>query len=224
MKPPAVTPWLSAALPLGAVDILRQLDGAYGMVLMGWLASDEALGIFRVALACNVVAAMPVTILHVILAPRLGPLHKGGRVSELQSLLSNASATLTLAVLPIALAAWVIGRPAIEIVFGHEYGAAWLPLFLLCISQLCFAIFGMGPILVAMCEGDRALIKIYIVSVGIGIVAAVPLIMAFGAGGAAAATVITSSLIGFFSWSYGRRRLGVDSTFLPLLRVSPDLD
>jgi O-antigen/teichoic acid export membrane protein len=215
---PILTPWMSVALPLGAVDILRQLDGSYGMILMGWLSSDEALGIFRVALACNVVAAMPVTILHIILAPRLGPLHKGGRIPELQSLLSNTSAALTLAVLPIALAAWLIGRPAIEIVFGREYGAAWLPLFLLCVSQLSFGFFGMGPILLAMCEGERELIRIYVVSVAIGIAAAVPLIISYGAGGAAAATITTNSLIGFFSWRYGRRSLGVDSTFLPLLR------
>ena len=211
-------PWVAVALPLGAVDILRQLDGAYGVMMMGWLASDEALGIFRVAIACNVVVAMPVTILHIVLAPRLGPLQKAGRIVELQQLLSRTSMTLVLAVLPIALAAWLIGREAIELVFGLPYSSAWLPLFLMCVAQLLFALFGMGPILLAMCEGERQLIRIYLLSVGLGMLAAIPLIKQFGAAGAAAAMVLSNGSIGFLSWRWGQRRLGVDLTFLPLLR------
>ncbi|MCL6697368.1 lipopolysaccharide biosynthesis protein [Sphingomonas sp. NSE70-1] len=214
---PAI-PWAAAALPLGAVDILRQLDGAYGVVMMGWLASDEALGIFRVAVACSVVVAMPVTILHVVLAPRLGPLQKSGRVVELQQLLSRTSMTLVLAVVPITLAAWLIGRDLIELVFGPAYGSAWLPLFLMCVAQLVFAFFGMGPILLAMCEGERHLIRIYLFSVGLGMLAAVPLIMEFGPAGAAAAIILSNGSTGFLSWRWGLRRLGVDSTLLPLLR------
>jgi O-antigen/teichoic acid export membrane protein len=71
----AKVPWLAAALPLGAVDMLRQLDGAYGVILMGWLASGAELGVFRVAIACGVLAIMPVTLLHVILAPTVSRLH-----------------------------------------------------------------------------------------------------------------------------------------------------
>ncbi len=214
---PAI-PWVAAALPLGAVDILRQLDGAYGVVMMGWLASDEALGIFRVALACSIVVAMPVTILHVVLAPRLGPLHKAGRIVELQQLLSRTSMTLVLAVIPITLAAWFIGRDLIELVFGLPYGSAWLPLFLMCVAQLVFAFFGMGPILLAMCEGERHLIRIYLFSVGLGMLAAIPMIMEFGPAGAAGAVILSNGSIGLLSWRWARRRLGVDSTLMPLLR------
>lgn len=215
---PTHAPWLAMALPLGIVDVLRQLDGAYAMILMGELASNEALGIFRVALACNVVVAMPVTILHIILAPRLGPMHQGKQTAELQTLLSSVSAILTAAVLPIAVAAWLIGRPAIEIVFGQAYGPAGLPLFILCVAQLLFGFFGMGPILLTMCEGERALTGIYVTSVGFGIVAAVPLVLSFGAAGAAGAMIISNSLIGLMSWRYGRSKLGVDCTFLYFLR------
>jgi O-antigen/teichoic acid export membrane protein len=212
------TAWFSAALPLGAVDILRQLDGSYGIILIGWFASDIELGLFRVAVACVIVVAMPVTILHVILAPTVARLYNLAQTDELQRLLSWTSAALVVMVIPIAIASYFIGRPAIELVFGAAYRDSWLPLFLLCLAQLVFAFFGMGPILLAMCEGERELIKIYVVSVGLGMIAAAPLIAMFGASGAAVAQIVSFWSIGLLSRRHARKALGVDVTFLPLIQ------
>lgn len=214
----AESPWLKAALFLMAVDLLRNLGGTYGVVMMGWLDDDVALGMFRVAFACNIVVALPVTVLHVVLAPNLAQLHKENRRWELQRLLSLASAAMVAMVLPIVIASYAIGRPAIELVFGLEYGPAWLPLFYLCIAQLAFGLFGMGPILLSMCEGERKLFTIYLISTVAGIIAAYPLIIVHGAAGAAVAMIISNGLIGLLSWHVGRIDLGVDSTFFSLLR------
>lgn len=211
-------PWVGAAVPLWLVDVLRQVDGTYGVILMGWLASSEELGVFRVAFSCVAVVAMPVSILHIIQAPTVSRLYKFGEQESLQKLLSMTSAWMVMMVAPITLAAWLIGEPAIILVFGAEYAGAWLPLFILCLSQLVFGIFGMGPILLAMCDGERHLIKIYVLSVGLAVVAAIPLVMSNGAVGAAAAIVISNGLVGLLSWRYGKLQLGVDSTFLPLLK------
>jgi O-antigen/teichoic acid export membrane protein len=210
--------WVAAAVPLWLVDVLRQVDGTYGVILMGWFASPAELGIYRVAFSCMAVVAMPVSVLHIIQAPIISKLYKFGDQEALQQILSTTSAWMVLMVTPITLGAWLIGRPAISQVFGVDYVDAWLPLFILCLSQLVFCIFGMGPIMLAMCDGERHLIKIYIISVGVATAAAVPLVIAYGANGAAAAIVISNGLVGFLSWSYGKSRLGVDSTFLPLLR------
>jgi O-antigen/teichoic acid export membrane protein len=72
--------------------------------------------------------------------------------------------------------------------------------------------------MLAMCDGERQLIKIYMVSVGLAAGAAVPLVITFGATGAAVAFLISNGLVGLLSWRDGKVRLGVDSTFLPLLR------
>jgi O-antigen/teichoic acid export membrane protein len=211
--------WLSSALPLGAVDALRQLDGAYGVILMGWFASDVDLGVFRVAVACLTLASMPLTIVHVVFAPTITKLFEFDRRDELQTLLSATSAAMVVILGLVTLACWTIGRPLIAAVFGGEYADAWLPLFLLSASQLILAFFGMGPILLAMCQGERHLTKVYCAAVGVAVVAAVPLIRYWGAAGAGAAPMISAALIGFFSWRYARRELGLDLTFLPLVRA-----
>lgn len=211
-------PWLSAALFLMAVDFIRTLGGTYGVVMMGWLDDDVALGLFRVALACNIVVALPVTILHVILAPNVAQLYKEGRKAELQRLLSLTSIAMVAMVTPITIAAYFLGRSAIELVFGLEYGPAWPALFYLCVAQLVYGLFGMAPILLAMCEREQKLFTVFLVSTLAGAIAAYPLIMSQSAAGAAVAMIVSNGLTGLLAWHVGRKDLGVDSTPVSLFR------
>ncbi len=210
--------WLRAALPLGAVDVLRQFDGSYGVVLVGWLSSSVELGVFRVAVACAVLAAMPVTIFHILLAPTLSRLHAAGQKREMQRLLSWTALAMVAIMLPIAGGAWLLGKPLITLLFGVAYADAWLPLFLLTMAQLIYAFFGMGPILLAMCDGERDLIRIYAIAVAAAVAAAIPMTKAWGGVGAALGPLISASLIGLMSWRYARRVLGLEVTSVRLLR------
>jgi len=214
-------PWLRAALPLGAVDVLRQFDGSYGVVLVGWLSSGVELGVFRVAVACAVLAAMPVTVFHILLAPTLSRLHAAGDRGEIQRLLTWSAAAMSGIMLPIALAAWLIGKPLVALVFGAAYADAWLPLFLLTLAQTVYALFGMGPILLAMCDGERDLIRIYLIAVGVAVLAAIPMTVVWGGAGAAAGPIVSATLIGLMSRRYARRELGVEIMPLPARRGAP---
>lgn len=205
--------WLAIALPLGAVDVLRQLDGAYAIIIVGWLSSGTDLGVFRVAVACATLSSMPVTILHIILAPTLSRLNAAGDRQELQRVLGWSSAALLATMIPVTLASWTIGRPLISIVFGAAYATAWLPLALLTTAQLIYALFGMGPILLAMCGGERTLIRIYVVAIGTAILVAAGATMMWGAAGAAAGSLVSAAFIGVLSRRYGRSRMQVEITF-----------
>lgn len=213
----AQTPWLRAALPLGAVDVLRQFDGSYGVVLVGSLSSGVELGVFRVAVACVVVAAMPVTIFHILLAPTLSRLNDSGNSVEMQRLLNWSAGAMMAIMVPIALASWFFGKPLIALVFGAAYAGGWLPLFFLTVSQLVYAIFGMGPILLAMCGGERDLIRIYAIGVGTAFLAAAPMTMLWGGAGAALGPVISATIIGLLSRRWAHRKFGLEITGLGLL-------
>jgi len=210
-------PWVRAALPLGAVDVLRVFDGSYGVVLVGWISSGADLGVFRVAVACAVLAAMPVTIFHILLAPTVSRLHKSPNKEELQKLLSWTAVAMTAIMLLVAVAAWFLGRPLIALVFGVAYANAWLPLFLLTLAQLIYALFGMGPILLAMCDGERDLIRIYAIAISAAVALAIPMTFRWGGAGAAAGPLVSASLIGWMSRRYARRELGVEITAIGAL-------
>ena len=226
-KPPPERGWLAKALPLGVVDVLRQFDGSYGMIMMGWLASGSELGIYRVALAASVLVSMPVTILHIVLAPTVSRHYRFGEQFELQRLLQFASGGMVAVIVPMLIGLLLVGRPLIEWVFGPVYGDASLPLVMLCAAQLVFGLFGMGPILLAMADSERHLTKIYLFSVGCGVALALPLIWQFGAIGAAGAQIFSTGLTAYLSGRFARRQLGLGTTFLtrglsePLRRGEP---
>ena len=206
--------WLRSAIPLGIVDVLRTFDGAYGVILVGVLGSAVDLGIYRVAVASAVLVTMPVTILHVVLAPTVSRLHRFGKRAELQGLLRFASGSMCLVIAPMLLVLLLFGRALVQLVFGDVYGDAWLPLTILCAAQLILGFFGMGPILLAMADRERHLTLIYVVSVSAGVIAAALLIPLYGAVGAAAAQVLSTGLIAILSGRFARRRLGLGTTFL----------
>jgi O-antigen/teichoic acid export membrane protein len=202
------------ALPLGAVDVLRQFDGTYGIIIVGLLGSAVDLGVYRVALASAVLVSMPVTIFHIVLGPTVSRLHDFGSRVELQRLLRIVSAGSCAVLLPMLVVLLLFGRPLVEIVFGDAYADAALPLAILCAAQLVFGFFGMGPILLAMVGGERPLTLIYVVAVGAGVVAAAFLVPRYGAVGAAAAQVLSTGGIGALSSRFARNRFGLSTTFL----------
>jgi O-antigen/teichoic acid export membrane protein len=206
--------WAAAALPLGVVDVLRQLDGTFGIIIVGWLSSGVELGVFRVAVACAAVTAMPMIILHVVVAPRLSRLNHFGEKAELQRVLTWVSATMIAIMLPMTIMTFLFSKAIIGLVFGEAYGPAWLPLSVMTLAYLTHGLFGMGAILLAMCGGERALARIYLLAVGAAIAAGVPLILLWGGAGAAAAQIISAFLIGTLSRRYGRQTLGVEVTLL----------
>ena len=213
-NPHAERGWITKALPLGVVDVLRQFDGSYGLILMGWLASGSELGVYRVALSASVLVSMPVTILHMVLAPTVSRLFRRGERVELQRLLRFSSAVVVAVLLPMLLGLLLFGRPLIELVFGSVYGGAWLPLVVLCGAQLVFGMFGMGPILLAMADSERHLTQIYLIAVGCGLALAFPMIWLFGAIGAAGAQVFSTGLTAFLSGRFARRQFGLGTTFM----------
>lgn len=205
-------PWLAAALPLCGVDFLGKLDGAYGLVLLGPFGSDEQLGFYRVALACVTLVGMPATVLHVVLAPKIAAQLADEDWTGLATLLRRVSFLLLCCMIPGTLLLALLGEVLLSLAFGSAYAAAAMPLLFLAIAQTVFAAFGMGPILLAMGGAERSLIRIYLVAVTAGIISAIPLILRFGANGAAAAQIVSLSLIGLQCWLYARKRWGLNLT------------
>ena len=206
--------WLKAALPLGLVDVLRQIDGTYGVILVGAFASARDLGLYRVAVSSSVLAAMPVTILHVVLAPTVSRHYRFGEIDSLQRLLRLSSAIMCASIAPMLAILLLFGRPLVSFVFGAIYGDAWVALALLCAAQLLLGLFGLAPVLLAMADSEAHLAKVYAVALAVGALSAVILVPSFGLSGAAAAQLISTGMVALLSARFAKRRLSLGTTFL----------
>ncbi len=200
-------PWLKSAVPLGMVDLLRQLDGSYGVVLVGWLSTAVDLGIFRVALACARGEGRDARH-HFPRAPRADDLaaFQAGEHAELQRLLTWTSRAMLAIMLPASAAAWFPGKFLVGLVFGLPYQDAWLPIVRADPgpADLCGVRHGADP---ARHVRQRAGPDPHLcIAIGCALLAAIPMTMAWGSTGAAAGPVISAMLIGLLSRRYRATR------------------
>lgn len=210
-------PWVKSASTLAAVDLLKQLDVSYGILLLGMLSSHAEAGYFRVALSTVIFVATPLSIFAVVLAPTLAQLHASGEQERLQRLMS-VSAAIMFAISVAALAVIAIfGRQLITHLFGAAYISSWAPLLLLTAAQSINGFFGIGWVLLSMSGGERALTKSYAVSVCISLVAAVPLTLRAGAEGAALAAVIGTLIQNVLAWRAVRGHCSLESSAAALI-------
>ncbi|KUR78193.1 hypothetical protein AQZ49_07620 [Novosphingobium sp. FSW06-99] len=207
------TQWWRASLPLGLVDIMRQLDGTYGLILIGTMAVATDVGVYRVALSCIALVAMPTNIAHVVMAPGVAKLYRKGDKAALQKLLTSVSLAISALSLAMLGGLVIIGKFAVMLVFGGAYAQAWVPLVLLCAGQMLYSLFGMGPILLAMCGEERALTAIYAISLTCGILLALLLGHAFGMVGVVGGQMLSGFMVGCLSDARARAKLGVASAF-----------
>ena len=204
--------WLRSARPLIFADILRQLDGTYAVILMGFVSTSYQTGIFRVAQSIMLALAIPVFVVQVVVAPTLARLHEAGDLGRLQKVLGfSALATLVGSCVGLALIL-LTGPGLLGFLFGDSYTASWLPLVVLCLTQVVNGLFGVGFVLLPMAGAERELTLSFAFSVAVGLISAIPLIDRWAATGAAMAAVLGALTNGLLTRYFARRLLGVETT------------
>ena len=211
--------WTRSAWPLASVDILRQVEANYGILLLGILASDQVTGIFRLALAVTVASATPLGIFHMVLSPTLARLSAHGQHSSLQRVLGRSAALMFGMLAAVAMLLLFAGQWVIVVVFGVEYLDAWPPMMFLVFAQVVNGAFGMGSILLAMGGGERQLTTSYVMSVIVGIGVAISLVDTHGAAGVAAAAIVAAVIQNALVWRAVHSQFGLDCTPFALLTV-----
>lgn len=206
------TSWAAGAASLAAVDLLKQLDATYGILLVGVFSDEAEAGFLRVALSAVIFVATPISIFNVVLAPSLATLHSAGDRLQLQRILSFSAITMFITSLAALAAIALVGKSLITIVFGAAYTPAWMPLLLLTAAQAINAFFGVGWVLLSMSGGERKLITAYFFSVMASILIAVPLTLIWGARGAAAAAIVGALIQNSLTWRAVRLHSSLESS------------
>jgi O-antigen/teichoic acid export membrane protein len=210
--------WGKSALLLGAVDGLRQIDANYGLMILGALGQTVEAGYLRVVLSAIVLVSLPQTVVHLVMAPTLARLSASGDRAQLQEILSRASASLAVVTLIFLLTLVAVGQPLIELMFGSAYSPAWLPLLLFSTAQLIHACFGVGWILLTMAGGERQLAQFYAISLAVGVIAGIPLCIAYGANGACSAAIVGALIQNILVWRHVRLKHSVDCSLFAVGR------
>ena len=206
--------WLAAALPLGAVAALQLVLGHMDVLMLGVLRSDAEVGTYRVAVQLSLLVGLGLQIAHMVIAPWVARYRVEGRAEELQQVVRGASRAVLAFSLPVSALLVLFGKPALALLFGAPFVAAWPALVVLSLGRLCSGAFGPVGLVLQMTGFERETL------LGVGLAALVNLLLNgllipfFGGTGAAAATALALVLSHLVLHRLTLLRLGIDASVL----------
>jgi O-antigen/teichoic acid export membrane protein len=181
---------------------MAQLQAQIGALLLGMFRPIEEVGIYKIAASVGGLVVVGLTVVNVVVAPYLADLHAQRDIGRLRRLARRASLLSLIAAFPVALLLIAAGGPLLEIGFGPDYRAAYLPLAILAGGQLINGATGGVNLLLAMTGNERDSLRSVGTALGASAILSVLLIPSYGAVGAAvgsaAAMVISNGLSAFY--------------------------
>ena len=210
--------WWSSALPMALTEGMRVFQAHLAILLLGLLSSVVTVGLFRVASSVAVLIAFPLTLFTVVSAPVIARLHAQQDHKRLQRLLSWLALGMTAATMLLTLPFVLAGGPLLGMVFGKEFAASNPVLLVLCLSTVLSGFFGINAVLLNMTGHQMRVMRASWISLGVLAVACPLLITSMGALGAAMAAAFSMLVWNTMMWRDGIRLLGLDASFIPLIR------
>lgn len=214
--------WLRALLPLTFTGGLTLLSSQTDVLMLGWLAKPEDVGVYRVAVQGASLVSFTLTAVNIVLAPQIARLHALGEHAALQAVVTRSARLVLAGALPVAMVFWVGGGWLLKWLFGAEYAPAYLPLAILCLGQIVNAATGSVGYILNMTGHERDTLVGVGLAASFGIVLDLVLIPRQGSLGAACASALAMMVWNLFLAWRVRQRTGMDSTALGMFsRVLP---
>ncbi|NGZ90280.1 flippase [Psychroflexus maritimus] len=196
--------WLIAWVPFTLLMAVNMFNNQIGIILLGWLGTDEQVGALRVADKGSQLVSFSLAIVNMVISPFITKYFKENDKSKLQKLSRQSARAALVFALPLALPMIFFGAPIINLVFGEEYvDLSVTSLAILASAQLISVIFGSVGMFLTMSGFEKDTLFGQICSLAINVLLAILLIPNYGADGAAFAAaigVITWNLIMAFKF------------------------
>lgn len=210
----ATRAWTASAVPLALTEGMRYLQIHLLVLLLGVLATDTDVGLFRVAAQMAILVAVPISMLNLVVAPFLSRLHAQGDYRRLQKVVGSAAAAMFLGTLFLFAVFAVLGHLLIGALFGAEFEGSYQALVILGLGQVASASLGPNATLLNMSNQERAVTRGFALSLPITLALSVVLIPRLGIEGAAIASVAGVLAWNIWLWRHARRRLGIETSIM----------
>lgn len=212
--------WLRDALPFTLIGGASVINGQADLVMLGWLTTNEEVGVYRVATQGALLVAFGLQAINTVVASRFAQLYSVDDKKSLEELARHSSKLVFIASLPIAAIFFVWGGDIAATVFGIGFEEAYLPLVILAVGQLINAAFGSVGFLLNMTGYERETAKTLWQTSVLNIVLNAALIPTYGTVGAAIATALSLAVWNALLYLKVRTRLGINSTFIGGARIA----
>jgi O-antigen/teichoic acid export membrane protein len=212
--------WATSAFPFAVLYAVQVLNAQIGITALGFLATDEEVGRFRVALQCSQLASFALAAMNMALAADIPRLHAAGDKQRLQAILSRSSKLVLLTTVPVTALMIAFGRELLEGIFGESFVPAHSALVVLCVGHTVAAAIGSVNLLLNMTGHERDTAMAFGMAATLNVALCIGAIPVFGVLGAAVASSTAQVLwtvllhhkadqrLGIRAFAFGRRGSG----------------
>ena len=189
--------WTASLVPITMNVFVRTLNAQVGILMLGFLASDESVAALRIADRGAQLVVLSLTIVNVVIGPHIVRCQADGDTERLQRLARQSARYAFLIAAPITLVFVVFGKPILGFVFGGQYaGSSYLPLVVLAVGQLASVFFGSVGYLLTMSGREVDTLRGQGIALVVTVLACAALIPFYDAVGAA-----LGMSIGLLAWN-----------------------
>lgn len=189
-KPSSVS--IRTVASFSAIALFASLNAQIGILVLGWLDQTTSVAAVRIAERAGQLTMLPLTIINLMIAPRVAAYWQADNKEELQRLIKRAgrlSFALTLPAFPLI---WFYGDWLIATLFGSAYVAESLDAVIVLVAgQTAGLVFGTVWPLLIMTGHEREALHRLITSCGLNLLLCLWLAPLYGATGAALATCVS---------------------------------
>jgi O-antigen/teichoic acid export membrane protein len=200
----AAREWLHACLPMGLTEGLRLLQGQLALLLVGWLTSTAAAGIYRVADAVLQMTTIVASIVATAATPMFARMHKEGDRAGIERIGVLSAWAMFGGVVALGLPLVVLGPWIIPAVFGPEFAASAPICAVLWLGMAATYSLGLATSIANMTGHHVLTTQALVIIVAINAVLGLVLVPQFGALGAAVA--MATGLFAGNAWCAWRLR------------------
>lgn len=207
--------WMTWSLPLLLLGFSLAGSAQLPMLVLGFFSSEHDIGLYAAAARVAVLGNFFLLALNAAFAPRIASLYASGQTEALQTLVSRTSLWVTILSLG-PLLVFVFAGEYLLAVFGPEFSEASKMLTILAFGVFFNALMGSVGLLLTMTRNVKSALQAAIISLALNLLFSAILIPAYGAIGAAWATVgayvVGNLILGFFVYT----KIGIIPTFAAL--------
>lgn len=187
----AARDWTVSAWPLALTAGLQVINAQIGVLLLGFFATNEDVGIYKVAVAVATLITFGLTAVNLVVMPYFARMHAQGDRVRLQRLVTQSARAILALAAPVTLFLVLFGEQFLTVAFGSGYATGHTALAILAIGQLVNAGMGSVGVLLNMTGHERDTMRGVAIAGAANVLLGLTLIPPFGLEGAALATAAT---------------------------------
>lgn len=207
---------LSISLPMLMTATMSFIISETGVIMLGMFRTEAEVGYYAIAVKVAYLTSFALMAINSIAGPKFSELFHSNKIDELFHVAQKSAKLIFYTTTPLLVGFIILGKPLLSIIFGSEFGVAYLALAILVLGQFVSSISGSTGMFLNMTGNQIVYRNIMLIAAALNIILNLLLIPMMGFNGAAIAATVSLSFWNIASLIIIKVKFGKTTGFFPV--------